>query len=92
MYTEISLFTGSYLLVLCPDSRAGDNGSEWVKHWVKGGHDYYYNLNTREGTWVEQEGFLQNNTQLNKDDIQVGYWQEKSGAMLFLSSRRKSKH
>lgn len=51
----------------------GDNGSEWVKHWVKGGHDYYYNLNTREGTWVEPEGFLQNNTQLNKDDIQVGY-------------------
>ncbi|CAG00272.1 unnamed protein product [Tetraodon nigroviridis] len=48
----------------------GDNGSEWVKHWVKGGHDYYYNLNTKEGTWVEPEGFLQNNTQLNKDDIQ----------------------
>uniref|UniRef100_A0A674P519 IQ motif containing GTPase activating protein 1 n=1 Tax=Takifugu rubripes TaxID=31033 RepID=A0A674P519_TAKRU len=49
----------------------GDNGSEWVKHWVKGGHDYYYNLNTKEGTWVEPEGFLQNNTRLNKDDIQA---------------------
>uniref|UniRef100_A0A672HSN4 IQ motif containing GTPase activating protein 1 n=1 Tax=Salarias fasciatus TaxID=181472 RepID=A0A672HSN4_SALFA len=48
----------------------GDNGSEWVKHWVKGGHDYYYNLNTRDGTWVEPENFVQNNTQLNKDDIQ----------------------
>ncbi|CAN9507270.1 unnamed protein product [Ophioblennius macclurei] len=48
----------------------GDNGSEWVKHWVKGGHDYFYNLNSKEGTWVEPENFVQNNTQLNKDDIQ----------------------
>uniref|UniRef100_A0A8D3CP95 IQ motif containing GTPase activating protein 1 n=1 Tax=Scophthalmus maximus TaxID=52904 RepID=A0A8D3CP95_SCOMX len=48
----------------------GDNGSVWVKHWVKGGHNYYYNLTTNEGTWVEPEGFLQNNTQLNKEDIQ----------------------
>ncbi|KAJ8247480.1 hypothetical protein GJAV_G00246910 [Gymnothorax javanicus] len=48
----------------------GDNGSEWVKHWVKGGHNYYYNLNTGEGTWDEPESFLQNNTQLNKEDIQ----------------------
>uniref|UniRef100_A0A665WR51 IQ motif containing GTPase activating protein 1 n=1 Tax=Echeneis naucrates TaxID=173247 RepID=A0A665WR51_ECHNA len=47
-----------------------DNGSEWVKHWVKGGHNYYYNLKTNEGTWVEPENFLQNNTQLNKEDIQ----------------------
>uniref|UniRef100_A0A665WPV4 IQ motif containing GTPase activating protein 1 n=1 Tax=Echeneis naucrates TaxID=173247 RepID=A0A665WPV4_ECHNA len=43
---------------------------EWVKHWVKGGHNYYYNLKTNEGTWVEPENFLQNNTQLNKEDIQ----------------------
>uniref|UniRef100_A0A8D0A3G0 IQ motif containing GTPase activating protein 1 n=1 Tax=Sander lucioperca TaxID=283035 RepID=A0A8D0A3G0_SANLU len=48
----------------------GDNGSDWVKHWVKGGHNYYYNLETNEGTWVEPEGFVQNNTQLNKEDIQ----------------------
>uniref|UniRef100_A0A673BSE0 IQ motif containing GTPase activating protein 1 n=1 Tax=Sphaeramia orbicularis TaxID=375764 RepID=A0A673BSE0_9TELE len=48
----------------------GDNSSEWVKHWVKGGHNYYYNLQTKEGTWVEPEGFVQNNTQLNKEDIQ----------------------
>lgn len=43
-----------------------------MKHWVKGGHNYFYNLNTKEGSWVEPEGFLQNNMQLNKDDIQVG--------------------
>uniref|UniRef100_A0A3Q0S3J5 IQ motif containing GTPase activating protein 1 n=1 Tax=Amphilophus citrinellus TaxID=61819 RepID=A0A3Q0S3J5_AMPCI len=48
----------------------GDNGSDWVKHWVKGGHNYYYNLKTEEGTWVEPENFIQNNTQLNKEDIQ----------------------
>ncbi|KAK0155489.1 Ras GTPase-activating-like protein IQGAP1 [Merluccius polli] len=48
----------------------GDNGSEWMKHWVKGGHNYYYNTKTNEGTWVEPEDFLQNNTQLNKEEIQ----------------------
>ncbi|XP_024151264.1 ras GTPase-activating-like protein IQGAP1 [Oryzias melastigma] len=48
----------------------GDNSSDWVKHWVKGGHNYYYNLKTKEGTWVEPEDFLQNSTQLNKEDIQ----------------------
>uniref|UniRef100_A0A3B3WNZ6 IQ motif containing GTPase activating protein 1 n=1 Tax=Poecilia mexicana TaxID=48701 RepID=A0A3B3WNZ6_9TELE len=48
----------------------GDNGSEWVKHWVKGGHNYYYNLQTKEGTWVEPEGFEPNNMQINKEEIQ----------------------
>jgi hypothetical protein len=42
-----------------------------MKHWVKGGHNYYYNTQTGEGTWLEPEEFLQNNTQLNKDEIQV---------------------
>uniref|UniRef100_A0A8C2Z9B1 IQ motif containing GTPase activating protein 1 n=1 Tax=Cyclopterus lumpus TaxID=8103 RepID=A0A8C2Z9B1_CYCLU len=41
-----------------------------LDHWVKGGHNYYYNLQSQEGTWVEPEDFLQNNTQLNKEDIQ----------------------
>ncbi|KAF7687951.1 ras GTPase-activating-like protein IQGAP1 [Silurus meridionalis] len=48
----------------------GDNGSEWMKHWVKGGYNYYYNMKTREGTWGEPAGFKQNNTHLNKDEIQ----------------------
>lgn len=52
---------------VCP----GDNGSDWVQHWVKGGHKYFYNLQTKEGTWVQPEDFVQNNTQLNKEDIQV---------------------
>ncbi|XP_076853541.1 ras GTPase-activating-like protein IQGAP1 [Brachyhypopomus gauderio] len=50
--------------------KEGDNGSDWMKHWVKGGHNYYFNLSTREGTWEEPPDFVQNNTQLNKDEIQ----------------------
>ncbi|XP_046897505.1 ras GTPase-activating-like protein IQGAP1 [Hypomesus transpacificus] len=50
--------------------KEGNNGSDWMKHWVKGGHNYYYNLSTGEGTWVEPEGFVQNNTHLDKDNIQ----------------------
>lgn len=42
-----------------------------MKHWVKGGYNYYYNLKTREGVWDEPADFVQNNTQLNKDEIQV---------------------
>ncbi|XP_050823145.1 ras GTPase-activating-like protein IQGAP1 isoform X2 [Gopherus flavomarginatus] len=48
----------------------GDNGSEWVKHWVKGGYFYYHNLRTREGRWDEPSGFVQNNTQLSREEIQ----------------------
>uniref|UniRef100_A0A674EQ92 IQ motif containing GTPase activating protein 1 n=1 Tax=Salmo trutta TaxID=8032 RepID=A0A674EQ92_SALTR len=47
-----------------------DGHSNWMKHWVKGGHHYYYNLKTGEGSWTEPADFLQNNTQLNKEDIQ----------------------
>ncbi|XP_061451888.1 ras GTPase-activating-like protein IQGAP1 isoform X2 [Rhineura floridana] len=50
---------------------AGDNSSEWVKHWVKGGYHYYHNLRTKEGGWEEPEGgFVPNNTQLSREDIQ----------------------
>ncbi|KAG9352305.1 hypothetical protein JZ751_020718 [Albula glossodonta] len=48
----------------------GDNGSEWVQHWVKGGHNYFFNLKTGQGTWDEPGSFLPNNTQLNKEEIQ----------------------
>uniref|UniRef100_A0A4W4H1C8 IQ motif containing GTPase activating protein 1 n=1 Tax=Electrophorus electricus TaxID=8005 RepID=A0A4W4H1C8_ELEEL len=51
-------------------SSPGDNGSDCMRHWVKGGHNYYYNLSTKEGTWDEPPNFVQNNTQLNKDEIQ----------------------
>uniref|UniRef100_A0A672SQD3 IQ motif containing GTPase activating protein 1 n=1 Tax=Sinocyclocheilus grahami TaxID=75366 RepID=A0A672SQD3_SINGR len=50
--------------------KEGDNDSEWMKHWVKGGHNYYYNLKTGQGTWEEPSDFIPNNTQLNKEEIQ----------------------
>uniref|UniRef100_A0AAV2LS01 IQ motif containing GTPase activating protein 1 n=1 Tax=Knipowitschia caucasica TaxID=637954 RepID=A0AAV2LS01_KNICA len=48
----------------------GGDGSEWVQHWVKGGHHYFYNLVSGHGTWVEPEGFTPNTCELSKDDIQ----------------------
>uniref|UniRef100_A0A8D0L962 IQ motif containing GTPase activating protein 1 n=1 Tax=Sphenodon punctatus TaxID=8508 RepID=A0A8D0L962_SPHPU len=48
----------------------GDNGSDWVKHWVKGGYHYYHNLRTKEGGWAEPSGFVQNNTHLSREEIQ----------------------
>lgn len=72
-YTSQHNYERKLAFILLPSILClGDNGSEWVKHWVKGGHNYYYNLQTKEGTWVEPENFIQNNTQLNKEDIQVG--------------------
>ncbi|XP_008947355.1 PREDICTED: ras GTPase-activating-like protein IQGAP1, partial [Merops nubicus] len=49
---------------------AGDNGSEWVEHWVRGGYHYYHNLRTKEGGWDEPVEFVQNDTQLSREEIQ----------------------
>ncbi|NXF80125.1 IQGA1 protein, partial [Sclerurus mexicanus] len=49
---------------------AGGNGSEWVKHWVRGGYYYYHNLQTKEGGWDEPEEFVQNDIQLSREEIQ----------------------
>ncbi|XP_017925048.1 ras GTPase-activating-like protein IQGAP1 [Manacus vitellinus] len=49
---------------------AGGNGSEWVKHWVRGGYHYYHNLRTKEGGWDEPAEFLQNDIQLSREEIQ----------------------
>ncbi|XP_030353672.1 ras GTPase-activating-like protein IQGAP1 isoform X2 [Strigops habroptila] len=48
----------------------GGNGSEWVKHWVRGGYHYYHNLRTKEGGWDEPAEFVQNDTQLSREEIQ----------------------
>lgn len=58
----------SFQMSLC---LVGENGSEWVQHWVKGGYHYYFNLHSNEGGWEEPPGFTPNNTQLSKEDIQV---------------------
>uniref|UniRef100_A0A4W5MG50 IQ motif containing GTPase activating protein 2 n=1 Tax=Hucho hucho TaxID=62062 RepID=A0A4W5MG50_9TELE len=47
-----------------------DLNSVWVKHKIKGGYDYYYNLESREGTWEEPEDFTHNSTQLSREEIQ----------------------
>uniref|UniRef100_A0A674E4J5 IQ motif containing GTPase activating protein 2 n=1 Tax=Salmo trutta TaxID=8032 RepID=A0A674E4J5_SALTR len=44
--------------------------SVWVKHQIKRGYDYYYNLENREGTWEEPEDFTHNSTQLSREEIQ----------------------
>ncbi|NWV15308.1 IQGA1 protein, partial [Ptilonorhynchus violaceus] len=49
---------------------AGGNGGEWVKHWVRGGYHYYHNLQTKEGGWDEPAEFVQNDTQLSREEIQ----------------------
>ncbi|XP_001364413.1 ras GTPase-activating-like protein IQGAP1 isoform X1 [Monodelphis domestica] len=49
---------------------AGDNNSKWMKHWVKGGYHYYHHLETKEGGWDEPPGFVQNTTQLSREEIQ----------------------
>ncbi|NWI09458.1 IQGA1 protein, partial [Crypturellus soui] len=49
---------------------AGNNSSEWVKHWVRGGYHYYHNLQTKEGRWDEPDRFVQNDTQLSREEIQ----------------------
>ncbi|KFP35482.1 Ras GTPase-activating-like IQGAP1, partial [Chlamydotis macqueenii] len=49
---------------------AGGDGSEWVKHWVRGGYHYYHNLQTKEGGWDEPAEFVQNETQLSREEIQ----------------------
>uniref|UniRef100_A0A671TJW3 IQ motif containing GTPase activating protein 2 n=1 Tax=Sparus aurata TaxID=8175 RepID=A0A671TJW3_SPAAU len=44
--------------------------SVWVKHCVKDRYDYYYNLETGQGTWEEPEGFEHNGAHLSKEEIQ----------------------
>lgn len=43
----------------------------WVKHCIKDKYDYFYNLETEQGTWEEPEGFEQNSGHLSKEEIQV---------------------
>ncbi|XP_066512297.1 ras GTPase-activating-like protein IQGAP2 [Hoplias malabaricus] len=51
-------------------TQQGNVESLWVKHRIKDKYDYFYNLETKEGTWVEPEDFVHDSTQLTKEDIQ----------------------
>uniref|UniRef100_A0AAR2L7X2 IQ motif containing GTPase activating protein 2 n=1 Tax=Pygocentrus nattereri TaxID=42514 RepID=A0AAR2L7X2_PYGNA len=42
----------------------------WVKHRIKDKYDYFYDLETKKGTWVQPEDFIHDSTQLTKEDIQ----------------------
>uniref|UniRef100_A0A8B9L8T9 IQ motif containing GTPase activating protein 2 n=1 Tax=Astyanax mexicanus TaxID=7994 RepID=A0A8B9L8T9_ASTMX len=48
----------------------GNSGSLWVKHRIKDKYDYFYNLETKEGTWEEPENFVHDSSQLTKENIQ----------------------
>ncbi|KAL6114330.1 iqgap2 [Pungitius sinensis] len=48
----------------------GSPDSVWVKHCFKDKYDYYYNLETGQGTWEQPEGFEYRGGQLAKDEIQ----------------------
>ncbi|CAL8346615.1 unnamed protein product [Lota lota] len=46
------------------------SGGVWVRHRVKDSYDFYYNLESGEGTWLEPEGFQHSSGHLSKDEIQ----------------------
>ncbi|XP_055521632.1 ras GTPase-activating-like protein IQGAP3 [Leucoraja erinacea] len=48
----------------------GDNRSPWVKHVLKDGSTYYFNLQRLEGSWERPQGFVQSSTQLDRAEIQ----------------------
>uniref|UniRef100_A0A3Q0T8C6 IQ motif containing GTPase activating protein 2 n=1 Tax=Amphilophus citrinellus TaxID=61819 RepID=A0A3Q0T8C6_AMPCI len=48
----------------------GSTDSVWVKHCIKDRYDYFYNLETGEGTWEKPEEFEHNSGHLSKEEIQ----------------------
>uniref|UniRef100_A0A671S750 Ras GTPase-activating-like protein IQGAP1 n=1 Tax=Sinocyclocheilus anshuiensis TaxID=1608454 RepID=A0A671S750_9TELE len=47
------------------------DGSSWVKHKIKYKYDYFYNIESKEGTWLEPDHFVHDSSQLTTEDIQV---------------------
>ncbi|XP_069483550.1 ras GTPase-activating-like protein IQGAP2 isoform X2 [Ambystoma mexicanum] len=52
-------------------AEAGTNGGPWIKLRMKDKYDYYYNVETAVGTWLEPEGHALNNTWLSREEIQA---------------------
>uniref|UniRef100_A0A671S8C1 Ras GTPase-activating-like protein IQGAP1 n=1 Tax=Sinocyclocheilus anshuiensis TaxID=1608454 RepID=A0A671S8C1_9TELE len=46
------------------------SGSSWVKHKIKYKYDYFYNIESKEGTWLEPDHFVHDSSQLTTEDIQ----------------------
>uniref|UniRef100_A0A8B9L7T0 IQ motif containing GTPase activating protein 2 n=1 Tax=Astyanax mexicanus TaxID=7994 RepID=A0A8B9L7T0_ASTMX len=68
-FLTIVLSSTIQCIVLLPFS-IGNSGSLWVKHRIKDKYDYFYNLETKEGTWEEPENFVHDSSQLTKENIQ----------------------
>lgn len=54
--------------------RKAEEGSDegpWMKLRMKDKYDYYHNVETTEGTWLEPEGILLKNTWLTREEIQT---------------------
>nr|XP_033785202.1 ras GTPase-activating-like protein IQGAP2 isoform X2 [Geotrypetes seraphini] len=51
-------------------TEAGTDESPWIKLRMKDRYDYYYNVKSEEGTWLQPEGILLNNTWLTREEIQ----------------------
>ncbi|XP_066272351.1 ras GTPase-activating-like protein IQGAP1 isoform X4 [Branchiostoma lanceolatum] len=46
-------------------------GSSWVEHKTRQGHNYYFNLETMESSWLPPEGFSSSRTHLSREEIQA---------------------
>ncbi|XP_052448157.1 ras GTPase-activating-like protein IQGAP1 isoform X1 [Carassius gibelio] len=51
-------------------TQQGTSGSSWVKHKIKDKYDYFYNIESKEGTWLEPDRFVHDSSQLTREDIQ----------------------
>ncbi|XP_067087113.1 ras GTPase-activating-like protein IQGAP2 isoform X3 [Osmerus mordax] len=51
-------------------SALGGSESAWVRHMLKDGHGYFYNLESGRGTWDQPEAFQRDSSQLSREDIQ----------------------
>uniref|UniRef100_A0A9J8DAY0 IQ motif containing GTPase activating protein 2 n=1 Tax=Cyprinus carpio carpio TaxID=630221 RepID=A0A9J8DAY0_CYPCA len=61
LFTQHSIFLFAFSLTY---------GSLWVKHKIKDKYDYFYNIESKEGTWVEPDHFVHDSSQLTKEDVQ----------------------
>uniref|UniRef100_A0A8C1CNW6 IQ motif containing GTPase activating protein 2 n=1 Tax=Cyprinus carpio carpio TaxID=630221 RepID=A0A8C1CNW6_CYPCA len=59
LFTQHSIFLFAFSLTY---------GSLWVKHKIKDKYDYFYNIESKEGTWVEPDHFVHDSSQLTKED------------------------
>lgn len=57
--------------LLSPWQHPGNIKHPWVRHQLKDGTEYYFSLQTFEGTWERPQGCVLHPTHLSRDEIQV---------------------